>query len=60
MVEVKLTKKFNYFTTSEIRRLTKNMIFIQATLGIQSCRTKGEVCDVLRDIWVIAQMRKKK
>lgn len=32
---------------------------MQAVLGIQSCKTKGNVIEILNDIWSIAQKRKK-
>ena len=46
--------KLNYFTKHETY-LPKQLLFLQAVLGIKSCQTQGGVCKILDDIWKIAQ-----
>ena len=45
--------KLNYFTEGEAK-MGKEGLILQATLGLQSCNTKKDCCEILEDIWSIA------
>jgi len=47
----------NYFTDNEEKRLTKEELFIQASIGLQTCLIKKDVIEILEDVWNIAQKR---
>lgn len=51
-------KNLKYFTEEE-SKFEKEFLFLQAVLGLQSCIKKADVCEILEDIWNIAQERKK-
>lgn len=41
--------KLNYLTESEMM-MPREFVNLQAVLGIQSCKTRGSVCEILDDI----------
>lgn len=41
--------KLNYLTEKEME-LPKDMVNLQFVLGLQSCKTKNDVCDLLEDL----------
>ena len=43
----------------EANKMTKKELLLQASLGLQSCKTKKDAIDIMNDIWNIAQKRKK-
>lgn len=47
--------QWNYFTLNECDKLSKYDIILQAVLGIESCKTKKEVCEILEDIWQLGK-----
>jgi len=52
--------KLNYFTQEEIKTLSKRELFLQATLGLQSCKTKKDVYNIFEDIDTIAKAEERK
>lgn len=48
----------NYFTESEVTKFTKNEIMLHASFGLQSCKTKSDVIEILEDIWDLANLRR--
>ena len=50
--------KLNYFTEGEAK-MGKEGLILQATLGLQSCNTKKDCCEILEDIWNISRADQK-
>lgn len=44
-----------YFLPSEITSMTKEEICLQGVLGIQTCKTKNDVMNILFNIWNLGQ-----
>jgi len=49
-----LEKGYTYFVPSELTSMTNNEILLQAVLGIQTCKTKKDVMDILKDVQLFA------
>ena len=49
MTENKKTK-WNYLTEKEAKSMTPDEVDLQITLGLQSCKTKKDVMDLLKDV----------
>lgn len=54
-----IPSKAKYFMPWEANKMTKKELLLQASLGLQSCKTKKDAIDIMNDIWNIAQKRKK-
>jgi len=44
-----LVEKYNYMTKDE-QKFDRKMFDLQVTLGLQTCKTKGEVVKLLHDV----------
>jgi len=50
--------KLNYFTDKENHNFNKKELMIEASRGLQACKSTSAVIGILEDIWLIAQKRK--
>jgi len=51
--------RLKYFTQEEAKTFSKHVLVLQATLGLQSCKKKKDVCDILEDIDTIARAKER-
>lgn len=45
-----MTTKFNYLTEEEAKKFSREEANLQIAIGIQTCKTREEVCNLLEDI----------
>lgn len=48
-------KKYNYFTEEEVKTLTKDLLLLQASLGLQSCKQVKDAIRIMEDVWQISK-----